>query len=168
MNTDNTSKNAVQTSPSKLHIEGNDHREETQSANAQQQAGTPVQNGLQPGQYTRGQAQQGQHGNIGHPRQQAQQTDVSPSLPSQPTKPLKAAKGDDDLMSKPQQTLPSAGQIKGEWKQRVGDAKILWGKLTDDELLKTEGHADKLAGLVQQRYAITRDEATRQIKAFLA
>ncbi|MFC5715097.1 CsbD family protein [Pseudomonas sp. GCM10022188] len=62
---------------------------------------------------------------------------------------------------------PSADELKAKWKQQVGNAKIAWGKLTDDELLETEGHADKLAGLVQERYAIEREEAERQVKEFL-
>lgn len=62
--------------------------------------------------------------------------------------------------------LPSVDEMKGKWKQQVGDAKIAWGKLTEDELLKLEGHEQKLAGLIQERYAITRDEADKQVKAF--
>lgn len=84
-----------------------------------------------------------------------------------PKPPLRAARGDDDLMSKQQQqSMPSVDEVKGVWKQQVGAAKIQWGKLTDDELLQTEGHVQKLAGLVQERYAITRDEADKQIKGF--
>jgi len=64
-------------------------------------------------------------------------------------------------------SLPNSDQIKGEWKQQMGAAKIAWGKLTDDELLKSEGHADKLAGLVQERYGIVRGEAESQVKAFM-
>lgn len=63
-------------------------------------------------------------------------------------------------------SLPSADEMKGKWKQQVGAAKIAWGKLTEDELLKLEGQEQKLAGLVQERYAITRDEADRQVKSF--
>jgi uncharacterized protein YjbJ (UPF0337 family) len=63
-------------------------------------------------------------------------------------------------------TLPSVNEIKGRWKQQVGAAKIVWGKLTEDELLKLEGHQLKLAGLVQERYAITREEANKQVKSF--
>lgn len=63
-------------------------------------------------------------------------------------------------------TVPSLDEIKGKWKQQIGAAKITWGKLMDDELLKLEGHQQKLAGLVQERYAITRDEAEKQVKAF--
>ena len=63
-------------------------------------------------------------------------------------------------------SLPSIDEMKGQWKQHVGAAKIAWGKLTEDELLKLEGHEQKLAGLVQERYAVTRDEADKQVKAF--
>ena len=62
--------------------------------------------------------------------------------------------------------LPSSDEIKGRWKQQIGAAKIAWGNLTEDELLKVEGHEQKLAGLIQERYAITRDEAMAQVKAF--
>jgi uncharacterized protein YjbJ (UPF0337 family) len=60
----------------------------------------------------------------------------------------------------------SVDEVKGIWKQQVGAAKIAWGKLTEDELLRLEGHEQKLAGLVQERYAITRDEADKQVKSF--
>ena len=63
-------------------------------------------------------------------------------------------------------SLSSVDEIQGKWKQQVGAAKIAWGKLTEDELLKLEGHEQKLAGLVQERYAVTRDEADRQVKEF--
>ena len=63
-------------------------------------------------------------------------------------------------------SMPTADQIKGKWKQQVGAAKMAWGKLTEDELLKLEGHEQKLAGLVQERYAVTREEASRQVKDF--
>ncbi len=62
--------------------------------------------------------------------------------------------------------VPSVDEIKGKWKQHVGAAKIAWGKLTEDEFLKFEGHQDRLTGLVQERYAVTRDEADRQVKSF--
>lgn len=64
-------------------------------------------------------------------------------------------------------SMPSSDELKGKWKQQVGAAKIAWGKLTEDELLKSEGQQQKLAGLLQERYAITRDEADRQIKDFI-
>lgn len=86
--------------------------------------------------------------------------------------PPQAAKGDDELMSQPQsqqqqQGMPGMDELKGKWKQHVGSAKIAWGKLTEDELLKSEGHAQRLTGLVQERYAISRDEADKQVKSFM-
>ena len=65
-------------------------------------------------------------------------------------------------------TLPSSTELKGRWKQRIGAAKIAWGKLTEDELLQIEGHQQKLSGLIQQRYAISREEAVKQVKAFFS
>ena len=64
--------------------------------------------------------------------------------------------------------IPSTDELKGKWKQQIGGAKIAWGKLTEDELLRSEGHAQKLAGLVQERYAVTREEADTQVEKFLA
>lgn len=63
--------------------------------------------------------------------------------------------------------LSSGNEIKGQWKQQIGAAKIAWGKLTEDELLESEGHLDKLVGLVQERYAITRNEAIRRVRNFM-
>jgi len=63
-------------------------------------------------------------------------------------------------------SLPGKDEMQGKWKQQVGAAKIAWGKLTEDELLKLEGHQQKLTGLVQERYAITRDEAEKQVRNF--
>lgn len=64
-------------------------------------------------------------------------------------------------------SLPtSIDEAKGLWKQQIGAAKITWGKITEDEWLKLEGHEQKLAGLVQERYALTRYEAERQVRNF--
>ena len=73
-------------------------------------------------------------------------------------------------MNKPESnhSLPSVEALKGKWQQYVGAARIAWGELTEDELLKLEGHTGKLAGLIHERYAVTRDEAELQLKRFLA
>ncbi|AVY95252.1 MULTISPECIES: CsbD family protein [Microvirgula] len=62
---------------------------------------------------------------------------------------------------------PYAGDIKSKWEQHVGTARTTWDKLTEDELRKSDGHEQKLVGLVQERYAISRDEADKQVKGFL-
>jgi uncharacterized protein YjbJ (UPF0337 family) len=57
-------------------------------------------------------------------------------------------------------------KIKGQWKQLTGKLKAKWGKLTDDDLTIADGNAEYLAGKLQERYGIAREEAERQIKDF--
>jgi len=103
-----------------------------------------------------------------------------PTAPGKDITPITAAAGNDDVMSQPlpiqqpepqpqqqYQSMPGVNEVKGKWKQHVGSAKIAWGKLTENELLETEGHAQKLAGLVQERYALSLDEADKQVKKFI-
>jgi uncharacterized protein YjbJ (UPF0337 family) len=56
--------------------------------------------------------------------------------------------------------------VKGDWKQFQGKVKEQWGKLTDDDLKRIEGRRDQLAGAIQQRYGIEKDEAEKQVRAF--
>ena len=57
---------------------------------------------------------------------------------------------------------------EGKWKQMIGKAKTAWGELTDDELTKAEGRADKLAGLIQERYGYAKQQAEAEVDSFLA
>ena len=59
-------------------------------------------------------------------------------------------------------------QIAGQWKQIRGEAKKKWGKLTDDELLQAAGNRDILAGKIQEKYGITKEEAHKQIDEWAA
>jgi uncharacterized protein YjbJ (UPF0337 family) len=54
----------------------------------------------------------------------------------------------------------------GNWKQIKGKVKEQWGRLTDDDLTVLEGHGEQLAGKLQERYGIARDEAERQAREF--
>ena len=54
-------------------------------------------------------------------------------------------------------------QIAGGWKQVRGEAKKAFGKLTDDDLMQVDGNRDILAGKVQERYGIAKDDANRKI-----
>ena len=58
--------------------------------------------------------------------------------------------------------------IKGNWKQLTGSAKAKWGELTDDDLQEAEGDREVLAGKIQERYGVAKDEAENQIDAFIA
>jgi uncharacterized protein YjbJ (UPF0337 family) len=57
-------------------------------------------------------------------------------------------------------------RIEGNWKQVKGKVKEQWGKLTDDDLDVIAGRRDQLAGKIQERHGVARDEAERQIKDF--
>ena len=56
--------------------------------------------------------------------------------------------------------------IQGQWKQLGGSIKAKWGKLTDDDLKVAEGNSEYLAGKVQERYGVARDEAEAQVEEF--
>lgn len=53
--------------------------------------------------------------------------------------------------------------IEGKWTEYKGKAKAQWGKLTDDDLDVIDGRRIELAGKIQQRYGIAKEEAERQI-----
>lgn len=59
-------------------------------------------------------------------------------------------------------------RIKGNWKQFKGAAREQWGNLTDDDLDVVEGKREQLAGRIQERYGVAKDEAERQIDQWLA
>ena len=52
------------------------------------------------------------------------------------------------------------------WQQIMGKARNRWGKLTEDELLQLEGHAEQVAGKLQERYGLAHDQAPRQAREF--
>lgn len=57
-------------------------------------------------------------------------------------------------------------KVKGQWKQLQGKLKAQWGKLTDDDLKVADGNTDYLAGKLQERYGVARDEARKQVADF--
>jgi uncharacterized protein YjbJ (UPF0337 family) len=59
-------------------------------------------------------------------------------------------------------------QIQGTWEQFKGDVKKSWGKLTDDDLTYVSGHRDRLAGKLQERYGSLKEQAHKDIDAWVA
>lgn len=57
-------------------------------------------------------------------------------------------------------------QLKGKWHQVKGAVKAKWGELTDDEVLQVEGDAERLSGLIQERYGYTKERAREEVDAF--
>ncbi|GAA5084219.1 MULTISPECIES: CsbD family protein [Paenalcaligenes] len=56
--------------------------------------------------------------------------------------------------------------LEGKWTQLKGKARETWGKITDDEFEQAKGDAQQLAGLVQERYGKTKEEAEKEVKNF--
>ena len=58
-------------------------------------------------------------------------------------------------------------RIEGNWKQFKGKVKEKWGKPTDDDLTVVAGKRDQLAGVLQQRYGLAKDQAERELDDFV-
>ncbi len=56
--------------------------------------------------------------------------------------------------------------LKGKWKQIKGSVKKQWGELTDDDLDKVEGDAQKLSGIIQEKYGKAKEEADEEVRKF--
>lgn len=52
--------------------------------------------------------------------------------------------------------------LKGQWKQVQGDVRKQFGKLTDDDMEQIGGSADKLMGVIQERYGYTKEQASKE------
>jgi uncharacterized protein YjbJ (UPF0337 family) len=48
-------------------------------------------------------------------------------------------------------------QIIGKWDQIKARAKKAWAELTDDDFKKAEGSADKLYGVIQEKFGDTKE-----------
>ena len=57
-------------------------------------------------------------------------------------------------------------RLEGSWDQARGHVQKAWGKLTDSDLDIIEGDRKLLAGKIQERYGIAKDEAERQIDSW--
>jgi uncharacterized protein YjbJ (UPF0337 family) len=72
----------------------------------------------------------------------------------------------DPFSSPSQESTMNTTSLKGMWNQIKGEAKIQWGRLTDDDLDQIEGNAEKLMGKIQERYGYERDRAQREVDQF--
>ena len=57
--------------------------------------------------------------------------------------------------------------LKGKWKQIKGEAKVQWGKLTDDQLDQVAGERDKLVGSIQEAYGKSKEDAGKEVDKWL-
>ena len=57
--------------------------------------------------------------------------------------------------------MPNREQLRGHWNEVKGRLKEHWAQLTEDDLRRAEGSADRLVGVVQQKTGATRNEVER-------
>lgn len=50
-------------------------------------------------------------------------------------------------------------QLKGKWKQLKGSMQRKWGEITDDQWEQAAGEKDKLEGLLQEKYGMSKEKA---------
>jgi uncharacterized protein YjbJ (UPF0337 family) len=58
--------------------------------------------------------------------------------------------------------------VESRWSEYASNAKLRWSRIPDDWLEETRGSRARLSSAVQEVYGLTRDEAERQIAAWLA
>jgi len=58
--------------------------------------------------------------------------------------------------------------IKGKWNQLKGDARVQWGKLTDDDWDQIAGNRDKLVGKLQEQYGWAKVDAEKQVDEYFS
>ena len=63
---------------------------------------------------------------------------------------------------------PTTPEVNNKWRRQVSAARIAWRKLTEEELLASEGKANNLIALLQERYALSKEEATHKVTNFMA
>lgn len=53
--------------------------------------------------------------------------------------------------------------VAGKWQQLKGEIQKSWGDLTDDDLDRAQGSAEKLEGVLREKYGWTKEMATKQV-----
>jgi uncharacterized protein YjbJ (UPF0337 family) len=53
--------------------------------------------------------------------------------------------------------------VAGKWQQLKGEIQKTWGDLTDDDLDRAQGSAEKLEGVLREKYGWSKEVATKQV-----
>ena len=56
---------------------------------------------------------------------------------------------------------------QGQVASAEGHVKEKWGQLTDDDVDRVEGSAERLVGVIQERYGYAKQKAEDEVDAFL-
>lgn len=57
-------------------------------------------------------------------------------------------------------------EVQGSWKKLSGKVQQHWGKITDDEIQKSNGRIEYLSGVLQEKYGKSKDEAKKELESF--
>ena len=57
--------------------------------------------------------------------------------------------------------------IEGNWEQFIEIIRQQWGKLTVKQLNEIAGNRNKLAGIIQESYGISKNDADQQVDAWI-
>ena len=66
-----------------------------------------------------------------------------------------------------EEAVPTREKTTVEWHQLIGAARLMWSKVTEAELLASEGEEQKLTNIISSRYVLSRNTANTQVKKFL-
>ena len=58
-------------------------------------------------------------------------------------------------------------RVEGNWKQFSGNLREQWGRLLGDASGAAAGRRDQLAGSIQARQGMSREDSERQLRDFL-
>ena len=58
--------------------------------------------------------------------------------------------------------------VSGKWKEIKGEVMKTWGELTSDEVDRTQGNATSLIGLIEQKFGLAKEAATKKINELLS
>lgn len=59
-------------------------------------------------------------------------------------------------------------QVRATWKRQMPGAQLKWPRIDAVELVQARGNIHRLAGLVQMRYQLSREQADQQVAEFMA
>lgn len=58
-------------------------------------------------------------------------------------------------------------EFKAAWNNIKGEAKVQWGNLTDDDIMRIDGQSDKLLATLQEKYGYTKEQAEEHVNEFM-
>ena len=58
--------------------------------------------------------------------------------------------------------------MEGKWHQFKGRLRTQWGDISDDDIEKSGGSTERLLGILQEKYGVSRDKAKAELEELSA